>query len=107
MSEETKYSGEKLMGRINYPTWYPPRSNNHVQERSNNNNNNRNTERCSYCHRLGHIEDTCFRRQNDIRRQQNNSTNVSAISQIKNTQDICSVLSFCLSVKFWLIWLCG
>ena len=80
-------------------TLNPPRNNNHVQERSNNNNNNRNTERCSYCHRLGHTEDTCFRRQNDIRRQQNNSTNVSAISQVKNTQDICSVLSFCLSTE--------
>ena len=69
--------------------------NNRSNNRNNNNNgyishNNRNhyrntsttrnnqLERCSYCNRVGHSEDNCYRRQNDIRNQQNTNHSTSA-----------------------------
>lgn len=58
------------------------RENRHTNPSNNQARNNSPTIRCSYCSRIGHTEDNCYRRQNDIRRQQNNnSTNASTISQ--------------------------
>jgi len=69
------------------------RNNNH-QNRNNNphGNTNRNTptitNRCSYCSRVGHSEDNCFRRQSDIRRQkESSSTPAAAISISKGSTD--------------------
>jgi len=63
------------------------RRNNNLIRRNNNNSNTNNRDnqihiRCSYCNRVGHSEDNCFRRQRDIRNQQNNHTNTTTATAI-------------------------
>jgi len=62
-----------------------------------NNNEHSNHVRCSYCKRVGHSEDNCYKHQNDIRRQQNSSIKASTISpEVNKNSNSGPVLSFIL-----------
>jgi len=70
---------------------------NRINRRSSNETRNNQILRCSYCNRIGHTEDNCYHRQEDIRRQQGNVQNqASAISSnpinIRSTGPITSFL---------------